>query len=164
VSQNRKPVIGVMGGADVSSTVLDMAFELGALIAEENWVLLNGGRDAGVMRASAAGANSKNGLVIGILPGDSAEQANHHIDIAIVTNMGDARNVINVLSSDVVVVCPGGTGTISEAALALKSNKPVVLFADDDINIFQKYEKSDFLVKAATAADCIKEIKLLLAK
>jgi hypothetical protein len=44
--------------------------------------------------------------------------------------MGQARNVINVLSSDVVVVCGGGgPGTASEAAHALRAARPLILLA-----------------------------------
>ena len=44
--------------------------------------------------------------------------------------MGKARNVINVLSADVVVVCGGGgPGTASEAAHALHAGKPLILLS-----------------------------------
>jgi len=44
--------------------------------------------------------------------------------------MGKARNVINVLSADVVVICGGGgPGTASEAAHALNSGRPLILLA-----------------------------------
>jgi len=159
---NKRPVIGVMGGAEVSSDVYRAAFELGELIAQENWVLLNGGRDAGVMRASAEGAKRKHGLTIGIVPGADADQANPFIDLAIVTNMGDARNAINVLSSDVVVVCPGGAGTLSEAALALKSKKPVIFLKMEMEDMFQNYKSAGLFVTANSAKECIEKIKSFL--
>jgi len=56
--KNSNPIIGVMGGANVSKQVEMDAYELGALVAENGWTLLNGGRDSGVMRASAKGAKS----------------------------------------------------------------------------------------------------------
>src|SRR4030067_551009 len=61
---DRRPIIGVMGGSRVSPDVANMAFELGALIAAQGWILLNGGRDLGVMRASAEGAKSNGRPVI----------------------------------------------------------------------------------------------------
>jgi hypothetical protein len=121
-----KPVIGVMGGGSAAPEVLRLAEELGARIAERGWILLNGGREAGVMEASARGASRAGGLVVGILPGRDRSGASPHLDVAIVTGMGDARNAINVLSSDVVVALPGGAGTLSEAALALKAARPLV--------------------------------------
>jgi hypothetical protein len=52
------------------------------------------------------------------------------VDIAVFTGLGDARNAVNVLTSDVVVACGvEGPGTASEVALALRSEKPVVLLA-----------------------------------
>jgi hypothetical protein len=125
----RKPVIGVMGGAIVTDDVYAMATELGRLVAERGWVLLNGGRNNGVMAASAAGASAAGGTVIGILPDRTTDAASPDLDIAVVTGLGDGRNVINVLSSDVVVACPGGLGTLSEIALALKNGKPVIVLA-----------------------------------
>ncbi len=53
------------------------------------------------------------------------------MDIAIVTDMGSARNNINVLSAHVVVACGMGAGTASEVALAIKAGKPVILLDDN---------------------------------
>jgi uncharacterized protein (TIGR00725 family) len=51
-----------------------------------------------------------------------------YVDLAIITEMGNARNNVNVMSSNVVVVCGlMGAGTVSEVALALKAGKPVIL-------------------------------------
>ncbi len=126
----RKPVVGVMGGSEVSTEVAAMAEALGGGIAERGWVLLNGGRSAGVMAASARGAHEAGGLVVGVLPQATQDPGvSEDLDVAIFTGMGDARNAINVASSDVVVVLPGGPGTLSELALALKAGKPVVAVA-----------------------------------
>ena len=159
----RRPVVGVMGGAQVTEEVYKLAFELGERIAEQGWVLLNGGRDTGVMLASAEGAKRKGGVTIGILPGNEARAANPFIDFAIVTNMGDARNVINVLSSDVVVVLPGKAGTVSEAALALKSARPVIFLAMPINGLLKEYEEAGRLQVAGSIEECIERIKAILA-
>ncbi|MBN2410401.1 TIGR00725 family protein [candidate division KSB1 bacterium] len=161
--ENHKPIIGVMGGASVNRDAEKTACELGVLIAENGWILLNGGRNAGIMRASAKGAKSGGGLTIGILPGSSKSEANPFIDIPIVTNMADARNLINVLSSDVVVACPGSVGTVSEIALALKNLKPVILLNFDPGNIFAEYIREGILIKVETPAQCINKIKDILS-
>lgn len=122
----RPLIIGVMGGGSAAKDDLDRACRLGGLVAQNGWYLLNGGRDAGIMAASARGAAENGGLTIGILPDNTARHASPHIAIPILTGMGNARNCINVLSSDVVVACPGGAGTLSEIALALKNSKPVI--------------------------------------
>ena len=157
-----KTIIGVMGGASVCEEDYRMAFDLGARIAEKGWILLNGGRDAGIMRASAEGAKSKGGLTIGILPGPSKAGANPFIDIPIVTNLADARNLINVLSSDVVVACPGGAGTLSEIALALKNDKPVVLLKYPLQPAFHTFARHGQLFYTDTPAHCIDQIEKIL--
>jgi uncharacterized protein (TIGR00725 family) len=125
----RRPIIGIMGAAQPSSRSLAAARELGALVAERGWIVLTGGRPAGIMAAACAGAKQvRNSLTLGILPG--AEGAASDVDIAVFTAMSDARNAINVLTSDVVVACGvEGPGTASEVSLALKAGKPVILLA-----------------------------------
>ncbi len=136
----RKIIIGVMGGGDgASEQAVRDAYRLGELIAEQGWALLSGGRNVGVMDASAAGARSRGGLTIGILPGKDTRRASAHLDICILTGMGDARNVVNVLSSDVVIACAGRGGTISEIALALKNGRPVIVLNFDVGDLFAGY-------------------------
>jgi uncharacterized protein (TIGR00725 family) len=117
-----------MGAGNPSGWSLAAARELGALVAERGWIVLTGGRAEGVMAAASSGAKQIAGSVtIGILPGASGG-AGPDVDIAIFTGMGEARNAINVLTSDVIVACGvEGPGTVSEVALALKAEKPVVL-------------------------------------
>ena len=49
-------IIGVMGGGSASATDIQSAYQLGAFIAKQGWILLNGGRNTGIMEASAKGA------------------------------------------------------------------------------------------------------------
>lgn len=129
----RKIIVGVMGPGDKATTVdLQNAYELGELIAQQGWALLTGGRNVGVMDAASQGAKTANGLTIGILPNADTDGISAAVDIAIITGMGDARNNINVLSSDAVIACGMSTGTASEIALALKGNKKVILLNDDE--------------------------------
>jgi uncharacterized protein (TIGR00725 family) len=130
----RKPIIGVMGSGEKAREVdMKTAFELGSLIARQNWVLLSGGRNNGVMDAVNKGANSSGGLTVGIMPTKDNELISDAVDVAIITDMGSARNNINVLSSDIIVACGmGGAGTASEIALALKGNKPVILLNNSE--------------------------------
>lgn len=132
--KNRKPIIGVMGpGNPKDSSILKHAEELGRQISKRNWILLTGGRKSGVMDAASKGANEKGGEVIGILPGDSHLGMSDYVSIPIMTGVGSARNNINILTADVVIVCGMGLGTSSEAALAIKHGKPT---------LFIKVEKS----------------------
>ncbi|MEM1311684.1 MAG: hypothetical protein AAGF98_19650, partial [Cyanobacteria bacterium P01_H01_bin.153] len=49
------------------------------------------------------------------------------VDIPILTGLGQGRNVINVLSSRVVIACGYGPGTLAEMALAIKLGRPLIL-------------------------------------
>lgn len=123
-----KPIAGVMGpGEGATEELCELAFELGRQIALQGWVLLTGGRNVGVMDAAIRGAASQNGLTIALLPGADRNEASPHLGIAIPTGMGNARNVINSLASDVVIACGMGAGTASEVAIAIKLQKPVIL-------------------------------------
>ena len=64
-------------------------------------------------------------------PAGTAADASTEADIRIATGLGEARNVINVLSSDVVCVCGMSTGTASEVALALKTGRQTILIAPE---------------------------------
>lgn len=153
--KKRKPVIGVMGGSKVSKKDFDMARKLGSLIAQKGWVLLNGGRNTGVMAASAMGAKEKGGTVIGVLPDNNAKKASPDLDFVIVTGIGYARNVINVLSSDVVIACPGSVGTISEVMYALNYKKKVILLGLDPGPGVDAYYKKGLLHNATTPRDAV---------
>lgn len=123
-----KIIIGVMGpGKGATEQDIERASELGRLIAQAGWVLLTGGRNVGVMEAASKGAKEAGGFIVGILPSESKTGVSEFVDIPICTEMGSARNNINVLSSDVVVACGSGAGTTSEIMLALKAEKPVIL-------------------------------------
>lgn len=159
-----RTIIGVMGGGVADEATTRAAHELGRLIAENRWVLLSGGRDCGVMAASAAGARSAGGLVVGVLPDDDRSQAAADLDIAIVTGLGDARNVVNVLSSDVVVACRGGAGTISEVAHALKAGRPVVALHFSLEPLFAPYAEAGRLVHVATPAEAIEAVRGFLGE
>jgi hypothetical protein len=141
VTVNKRPVIvGVIGGKDVPQEVLELAEELGARIAGQGYVLMNGG-GPGVMQAVSRGAYKAGGLIVGILPIAKNEPGrgypNEYVNIPIYTDLADARNIIIAQSPDVIVAFRGGYGTLSEIALALKYRTPIVAFSCPYFNILQ---------------------------
>ena len=135
IVQCRRPVIGVMGaGEDAIPAAIAAAQELGRALAQRGWVVLSGGRDCGVMAAVSHGASQVDGhLVVGILP-DKGESACTSLDLVIPTGLGQARNLINVIAADAVVICGGGgPGTASEACHAIKAGKPLFLLQAPDL-------------------------------
>lgn len=158
----RRKVIGVMGGGSVSGQVAGMAEELGRLIAEAGLVILTGGRPAGVMDAASRGAKSAGGLVVGVLPGADPDDSTEHLDIAIATNLADGRNLVNILSSDVVVACPGAAGTMSEVALAVKNRRPLVLLGWDPGQVVSGAERDGRVARAATPQEAMEKVQAFL--
>lgn len=120
-----KYMIAVIGGAECTPNEEMQAAMVGRLVATHNAILICGGR-GGVMEAACAGARAGGGLTVGVLPGDTRDEANPYVDVVIVTGIGEARNVVIINSADAVIAVGGGYGTLSEIAFALKSGLPVV--------------------------------------
>jgi uncharacterized protein (TIGR00725 family) len=154
-----------MGAGEASRESLAAARELGRMIAERGWILLTGGRPLGVMAAACAGAKEVPGsLTLGILPSASGG-VDPGVDVAVFTGLGDARNAINVLTSDIVVACGvEGPGTASEVALALKADKPVILLcaAPAAAAFFRTVAGAGRLQEARTPAEAVQQIMQLL--
>lgn len=118
-------IIGVIGGADVSSQIREQAFEVGRRIAEAGAILVCGGL-GGVMEAACRGARSAGGMTIGVLPGNDTATANPYVTAPVATAMGIARNAIIVRTADVLIAVDGSYGTLSEIAMALNLGKTVI--------------------------------------
>ncbi len=125
MSEQRKPVVAIIGAGKCSKKLRDMAYEAGKYIAENGGVVVCGGM-GGIMEGAARGAREGGGLTIGILPTDKKEDANEFIDIVIPTGFGEARNLMVVRSADAVIAFPGKYGTLTEMAFALHAGKPLI--------------------------------------
>jgi hypothetical protein len=117
--------VAVIGAGDCSAAEAALAEEVGRRLAAAGAVVLTGGR-GGVMAAASRGAAQAGGLVVGILPGDDAGQANPWVSLPIVTGLGEARNAIMMRTAQAVIAVGGEYGTLSEIAFALKFGRPVV--------------------------------------
>jgi predicted Rossmann-fold nucleotide-binding protein len=149
----RRPVVGVMGSGVEGQE--DLALPLGRWIAEAGYHLLTGG-GGGVMASVTRGfvsVSPRAGVAVGVLPGGTpvadgrrthlapVGYPNASVEIAIRTHLPRSgaegkdpmsRNHVNVLTSDVVVCLPGGSGTLTEIELALEYGRPIVLFDPED--------------------------------
>ncbi|HOK06927.1 MAG TPA: LOG family protein [Syntrophales bacterium] len=155
ITIRRRPyIVGVMGGADAPAPLLEEAFLLGDGIARRGHVLLTGG-GPGIMRAASEGAWRAGGLVIAVLPNDRLwpldGYPNEYVDIPIYTGLSDARNVINAKTPHLIVILPGGAGTLSELALALKAGTPVVTLRRDP----PEFAPPGACVRAETVAEVL---------
>ncbi|MBA7543368.1 hypothetical protein ES705_35699 [subsurface metagenome] len=119
------------------------------------------------MEASVLGAKSstkyKEGMTIGVLPDYNKTSSNSQADIIIPTGLGIARNVILVSMCDAIIAIGGGSGTLSEIALAWQMNKMIVAI---DFDGWSGHLKSMRLDKRRLdiifeAEDAIKAIEIL---
>ena len=124
------PILAVLGAGDALDKEILVAERVGAIAARAGWMVLTGG-GPGVMEAACRGAVEAGGLTIGILPNARAGEGypNPWVMIPVFTGAGSARNAFNVLSANLCVAVGGGTGTLSEIALALKNGTPVWCWA-----------------------------------
>ncbi len=119
--------VGVMGSASapLSKPHKKIAFELGCAIAENNCITLTGAC-LGFPLEAARGANSKGGLVVGISPALSEKEhiekylsPTEYHDVLIFTGSGlMGREVVNIRSSDIVIILGGHSGTLGEFSIA----------------------------------------------
>ena len=117
--------VAVIGSGDATDEQITLAEQVGKEVARAGAVLVCGGL-GGVMEAACRGAKESGGTTVGILPGSDRKAANRHVDVAVATGLGEARNAIVVASADAVVAVGGEFGTLSEIAFALRAGKPVV--------------------------------------
>lgn len=160
----RHTIIGVMGpGEGATGEDCNVAATLGELIAKEGWVLLTGGRSVGVMEAATSAASAAGGLTIGVLPGSDYTNASTSLRIAVLTGMGEARNNINVLTSDIVIACGMNSGTASEAALTIKARRPLILLNQDHITVSFFRRLNENVRVAANVQEAIRIARELLS-
>ncbi|HEX8436590.1 molybdenum cofactor carrier protein [Archangium sp.] len=143
--RTRREVIGLLGSGTEEHRAL--VEPLARWLARQGFHLLTGA-GGGVMRAAAeafVAVEERAGLSLGIVPGTVGEEGwrpkpgypNEAVEVPILTHLPlsgargtepMSRNHLNVLTARALVALPGGAGTVSEAVLALRYGKPLILF------------------------------------
>jgi len=131
--------IGVMGSATEKLTKKQKqrAVALGRAIAEKDCYVVTGGCP-GLPHLAAKGAKQVGGFVIGISPGLSLwehvkkyDAPTKHHDLLIFTGSGlMGREVVNIRSSEIVVIIGGRSGTLGEFAIAYDEGKLIGVLKD----------------------------------
>ena len=129
----KSKILAVIGAGACDEALAAQARAVGRLLAERGCAIVTGGL-GGVMEAASRGASEAGGLVVGILPGPSPDDANPWVEVAIATGMGDARNTILANTAEAFVAVGGSHGTLSEIAFALKRGKRVVSLGSWEID------------------------------
>lgn len=124
--------IGIMGGAsgEIPADALQKAEQIGECAAAAGCVVITGACP-GLPLASARGAKRRGGTVIGISPALSLDEHAFKYesptlahDVLIFTGSGlMGREVVNIRSSDIVVIIGGSSGTLGELAIAYDEGK-----------------------------------------
>ena len=126
----RRNTIALIGSAGTIPGKLRRAVEtLAFLLSDAGFDLVTGGMD-GIMRAvarghsqSAAGTN-----LVQIEPGwGCGWKQNPHPAGIVRTDLGTMRNNLVIRSADLVVALSGGSGTLSEIAIAWQEQKPIAV-------------------------------------
>lgn len=121
-----RPWVGVVGSGSTPLERPDAVEAVGAHLARRGAVLVTGGL-AGTMEAVGRAYKGADGpLSVGILPGTDRAAANPHVDVPVVTGLGDARNALVAANADLVVAFPGGGGTMSEVGFARVHGKAIL--------------------------------------
>ena len=120
-----RPYVAVVGPGEASPEELEVAEAVGRGLADGGAIVVCGGL-GGVMAAACHGAAAIGGVSIGILPGSDRRAANSWVTIALPTGLGELRNGLIIRAADAVIAVGGAYGTLSEVALALKTDTPVV--------------------------------------
>lgn len=129
----RKLQIGVMGSAAdlrYSEQAAAAAYEVGRLIAASGSTLFFGAeKDTDSLSTAACrGARSAGGLTVGITYGKGMDVWQSDADIIIPCGLerGGGREFVLVNGCDAVIAIGGGSGTLTELAIAYQSDIPMV--------------------------------------
>ena len=135
----RKPVIGVMGASAndglapaEKQRMQRVAKDLGEAIADAACLLVTGAT-TGLPGMVATAFRDRGGFAVGISP---AENHSEHVqryglpddgaDVIVYTGFGyKGRNVINIRSSDIVIIIGGAIGTLNEFTIAYDEGKVI---------------------------------------
>ncbi|MFO0862790.1 MAG: hypothetical protein U0516_03640 [Candidatus Saccharibacteria bacterium] len=129
----KKYQIGVMGSAadlKYSDNLEKLAEEIGKEVARQNAILLFGAeKDCDSLSTAACrGAKKLGGMTIGVTYGKK-EPTYEDADVIIASGMerGGGRELNLVLSCDAIIAINGGSGTLTEMAIAYQANIPIVV-------------------------------------
>jgi len=126
--------IGVMGSAadlNYSKELESIAEQIGELIAKSGNITIYGAEKDydSLSTAAARGAKRFNGITVGVTYGKGNKiYDKENTDILIVSGLerGGGREFVLVNSCDAIISISGGSGTLTELAIAYQSNIPMI--------------------------------------
>ena len=144
---------------DVDEAYASAARKFATMLAEKGHTLVWGGSNNGTMKVIADAAQEAGGKIVGISVELIREKARQHADEMIITKDWVERRATLLERGDVVVVLPGGIGTLDEITEVLEKkkhnlhDKPVVFmntdgFYDGFKQQMERMDREGFLPKA----------------
>jgi uncharacterized protein (TIGR00725 family) len=133
----RKPIVGVMGASandglseTEASRLGKLADDLGAAIARLDCILITGAT-TGLPNLVAKSFRQRGGFALGVSPAENRREHSARYglpqdgaDAIVYTGFGyKGRNVVNIRSSDIVLIFGGATGTLNEFTIAYDEGK-----------------------------------------
>ena len=131
----KKLQIGIMGSAadlKYCDEALEFAKELGKLIAKSGNILVYGAeKEYTSLSTEAAKVATKNGgITIGVAGGKSKKVFGKFRPTVLINSgleIGGGREFTLVLSCDVIIAISGGSGTLTEMAIAYQAGIPIIV-------------------------------------
>lgn len=167
----RKLQIGIMGSAadlNYSKEAEIFAKELGRLIAESNNILVYGAEKeySSLSTNAAIEATKYNGITVGITGTKSKKTWGDYEPTIIIPcglEIGGGREFTLVLTCDVIIAIGGGSGTLTEMAIAYQAGIPIIVIDKFDgwaKKLSNKYiddRKRLKCIKASTPTEALKK-------
>ncbi|NVN96744.1 LOG family protein [Candidatus Nomurabacteria bacterium] len=132
----RRMQIGVMGSAadlNYSKSIEMIAEQIGRDIALSGNICVYGAEKDydSLSTAAARGAKSAGGITVGVTYGKGKDiwDSENNTDVIICTGIerGGGREFVLVNSCDAIIAISGGSGTLTELAIAYQSNLPMIV-------------------------------------
>ena len=127
--------IGIMGSAadlKYSKDALKFAKRLGKLIAKSGNILVYGAEEeyTSLSTEAAKEASKNNGITVGVAGGKDKNIFGEYRPTILINSgleIGGGREFNLVLSCDVIIAISGGSGTLTEMAIAYQAGIPIIV-------------------------------------
>ncbi|MEE3342726.1 MAG: hypothetical protein VZS44_01390 [Bacilli bacterium] len=131
----KKIQIGIMGSAadlKYSKEAIKFAKELGKLIAKSGNILVYGAEKeyTSLSTEAAKSASKNNGITVGITSGKNKKIYGSYRPTILINSgleIGGGREFNLVLSCDIIIAISGGSGTLTEIAIAYQAEIPIIV-------------------------------------
>ena len=135
-----KSVCVYCGSRDGNAAIYaDAAIDTGQMLVNNNWRLVYGAGDVGLMGKVARAVQDAGGTTFGVIPTHLLdwEVGKRDLDTFVITETMHERKKVMFMNADAVVVMPGGAGSLDEFFEALTwrqlglHDKPLILLNID---------------------------------